>query len=138
VRYAFANRKTEEIEQLIYLCLCYRKSYCRHTSTDLEYAYNLSLYLKEIAPESQVLKYLPGITTLLNAYRELDWMSKLSRFSPLGRMLQTRNIAHKIEQEHLKSWNSEQSFGLQPNYKIFNDNRHEQHAFLWFTEVEKS
>ncbi|XHU95816.1 MAG: glycosyltransferase [cyanobacterium endosymbiont of Rhopalodia gibba] len=138
VRYAFASRKTEEIEQLIHLCLCYRKSYCCHTSTDLEYAYNLSLYLREIAPESQVLKYFIGIKTLLKAYRELDWMPKLSRFSPLGRILQTRNLAHKIEREHLKSWNSEQSFGLQPNYKIFNDNRHEQHAFLWFTEVEKS
>ncbi len=138
VRYAFAKRKVEEIEQLIYLCLCYRKSYCRHTSTDLEYAYNLSLYLKEIAPESQALKYFSGIKTLVNAYRELDWMPKLSRFSPLGRMIQTRNIAHKIQQKHLASWNREMSLGLQPTYTIFNDNRHEQHAFLWFTEVEKS
>ncbi|HAC66150.1 MAG TPA: family 2 glycosyl transferase [Cyanothece sp. UBA12306] len=138
VRYAFANRKVEELEQLIYLSLCYRKSYCRHTSTDLEYAYNLSLYLKEIAPESPALKYFKGIEILLNAYRQLDWMPKLSRFSPLSRVLETRKLAQKIQQEHLTSWNRERSLGLQPTYTIFNDNRHEQHAFLWFTEVEKS
>ena len=57
IRYAFANRSTEDVENLIYLCLCYRKSYCVHTSTDLEYAYNLCLYLKEICPQSKVLKY---------------------------------------------------------------------------------
>ncbi|ACK67228.1 glycosyl transferase family 2 [Rippkaea orientalis PCC 8801] len=138
IRYAFSNRKVEELEQLIYLSLCYRKSYCTHTSSDLEYAYNLSLYLKEIAPNSQALKYFKGIETLLNAYRGLDWMPKLSRFSPIAKVLETRKIAHTIQQEHQTSWNKEMSLGLVPNYKIFNDNRHEQHSVLWLTEVPKN
>ncbi|MGB5596699.1 MAG: family 2 glycosyl transferase, partial [Crocosphaera sp.] len=138
VRYAFANRTVEELEQLIYLSLGYRKSYCRHTSTDLEYAYNLSLYLKEIHPQSQALQYFKGIETLLEAYRSLDWMPKLSRFLPFKKVLQTRNLAYQIQQEHLASWNEEKSLGLKPDYRIFNDNRHEQHAFLWLTKLEKS
>jgi glycosyltransferase involved in cell wall biosynthesis len=137
VRYAFANRNVEELEQLIYLSLGYRKSYCRHTSTDLEYAYNLSLYLKEVHPQSKVLQYFKGIETLLEAYRSLDWMPKLSRFSPFKKVLQTRNLAYKIQQEHLASWDEQKSLGLKPDYRIFNDNRHEQHAFLWLTKLEK-
>ncbi len=138
VRYAFANRSVEELEQLIYFCLGYRKSYCRHTSTDLEYAYNLSLYLKEVHPQSKALQYFKGIETLLKAYRSLDWMPKLSRFSPLGKVLETRNLAKQIEQEHLGSWNDQKSLGIKPDYRIFNDNRHEQHAFLWLTKLEKT
>ena len=138
VRYAFANRSPEELEQLIYLSLAYRKSYCGHTSSDLEYAYNLSLYLKEINPQSKVLEYFKGIETLLQAYRSLDWMPKLSRFSPLSRVLQTRKLAKQIEQEHLATWDEEKSLGLKPDYRIFNDNRHEQHAFLWLTKLEKT
>ncbi|GBF82289.1 glycosyltransferase [Aphanothece sacrum] len=137
VRYGFANRKVEEIEQLIYLCLGYRKSYCGHISTDLEYAYNLSLYLKEVHPESQALRYFKGIETLLKAYRSLDWIPKLSRFSPLNRIIETRKIAAQIQQEHQVYWHQHNNLELQLNYRIFNDNRHEQHAFLWFTNIEK-
>nr|WP_198648475.1 glycosyltransferase [Cyanothece sp. BG0011] len=136
VRYAFAHRTPEEVEQLIYLSLAYRKSYCGHTSSDLEYAYNLSLYLKEINPQSEALKYFKGIETLLEAYRSLDWMPKLSRFSPLEKVLQTRNLAKQIQEEHLGTWDEDKSLGLKPDYRIFNDNRHEQHAFLWLTKVE--
>ncbi|MEA5533089.1 glycosyltransferase [Crocosphaera sp. XPORK-15E] len=138
VRYAFANRNVEDLEKLIYSTLGYRKSYCTHTSTDLEYAYNLSLYLKEVHPESKALQYFKGIETLLKAYRSLDWIPKLSRFSPLSQVLQTRKIANQIQQEHQASWNPNMSLELAPNYRIFNDNRHEQHAFLWLTEVEKA
>ncbi|MEL4896403.1 glycosyltransferase [Crocosphaera sp. Alani8] len=137
VRYAFANRSAEELEQLIYLSLAYRKSYCGHVSSDLDYAYNLSLYLKEINPQSQALQYFRGIETLLEAYRSLDWMPKLSRFSPFKKVLQTQKLAKQIEQEHLGTWDEEKSLGLKPDYRIFNDNRHEQHAFLWLTKVEK-
>ncbi|EAM48216.1 glycosyltransferase [Crocosphaera watsonii] len=138
VRYAFADRSVEELEKLIYLSLCYRKSYCTHTSTDLEYAYNLCLYLKEIHPQSNALKYFQGIETLLNAYRSLDWIPKLSRFSPLSRVIETRKIASQIQKDHQRSWNHESSLGLTPTYQIFNDNRHEQHSFLWFTEVDNN
>ncbi len=135
IRYAFANRSVEEVENLVYLCLCYRKSYCMHTSTDLEYAYNLCLYLKEVCPQSKALKYFDGIEILLKSYRSLDCISKLSQWSPFKKILEVRKVAAQIQKEHRSSWNKDLSLGLEPTYTIFNDNRHEQHSSLWFTNI---
>ncbi len=135
VKYAFDKRSPEEVENLLYHCLGYRKSYCKHTSTDLDYAYNLALYLQENYPQSPALQYFHGIKTLLESYRALDWMPKLSRFSPFSLMLETRKLAQQIQEEHLKYWNSDRNQQFQPTYQIFNDNRHEQHSFLWFTNI---
>ena len=131
VKYAFGQRSPEEVENLLYHCLGYRKSYCRHTSTDLDHAYNLALYLRSVAPESPALKYFDGINSLLNSYRALDWMPKLSQFTPFSLMLETRKLTHAVQQEHQQLWAGDRH----PQYKIFNDNRHEQHAFLWFTDI---
>jgi hypothetical protein len=54
-------------------------------------------------------------------------------FLPLSTHLQTRQLAHKIAAEHRKLGRSIPNF--QPDYQIFHDNRHEQHAFLWFTDL---
>ncbi|NES82026.1 MAG: glycosyltransferase family 2 protein, partial [Moorea sp. SIO2B7] len=137
IKYAFADRKVEDMEKLIYQCLCYRKSYCGHWSTDLEYAYNLSLLLKEKMPESTALKYFDGIKTLFNSYRALDWIPKISRLSPFSLLLNTEKLAKKIQEEHRALGNPLANLGFKPTYQIFNDNRHEQHAYLWFTEISK-
>lgn len=133
VKYAFGQRSPEEVENLLYHCLGYRKSYCRHTSTDLDHAYNLALYLRSVSPESPALKYFDGITGLLNSYRALDWMPKLSQFTPFSLMLETRKLTQAVQQEHQQLWVGDRL--SHPQYKIFNDNRHEQHAFLWFTDI---
>ena len=133
VKYAFNQRLPEEVENLLYHCLGYRKSYCRHTSTDLDHAYNLALYLRSVAPKSPVLKYFDGVTSLLNSYRALDWMPKLSQFTPFSLMLETRKLTQAVQQEHQQLWQGDRL--SYPQYKIFNDNRHEQHAFLWFTDI---
>ncbi|MFM7577118.1 MAG: hypothetical protein ACKO5Q_09320, partial [Microcystaceae cyanobacterium] len=98
-----------------------------------DHAYNLALCLQEIAPESPVLPYFEGIKTLLNTYRALDWIPKLSRFSLVSLMLETRKLTKQFEQHHQSIWPTNRTY--QPHYDIFNDNRHEQHAFLWFTEI---
>jgi glycosyltransferase involved in cell wall biosynthesis len=133
VKYAFNQRSPEEVENLLYHCLGYRKSYCRHTSTDLDHAYNLALYLRSVSPESPALKYFDGINSLLNSYRALDWMPKLSQFTPFSLMLETRKLTQAVQQEHQQLWAGDRRDN--PQYKIFNDNRHEQHAFLWFTDI---
>jgi glycosyltransferase involved in cell wall biosynthesis len=133
VKYAFSQRSPEEAENLLYHCLGYRKSYCHHTSTDLDQAYNLALYLRSVSPESSALKYFDGINSLLNSYRALDWMPKLSQFTPFSLMLETRKLTQAVQQEHQKLWQGDHRNA--PQYKIFNDNRHEQHAFLWFTDL---
>jgi hypothetical protein len=57
----------------------------------------------------------------------------LSRFSPFSVVLETRKQIEQVEQAHRKLWLGDQTH--QPTYRIFNDNRHEQHAFLWFTDL---
>jgi hypothetical protein len=51
-------------------------------------------------------------------------------------MLAIRKLTKEFEQKHQANWPKDRL--SHPQYKIFNDNRHEQHAFLWFTEIVKS
>lgn len=134
IKYAFATRKPEDAEKLLYAALGYRKSYCHHVSTDIEYAYNLSLYLQETKSGTDAINYFGEIQTLFNAYRDLDWMPKLSRTSPGLALWKTWNLVNQVENQHRAKWNLQSYSEFQPTYQIFNDNRHEQHAFLWFTE----
>jgi hypothetical protein len=133
VKYAFNGRSPQAVENLFFHCLGYRKSYCQHTSTDFDQAYNLGRYLQEISPESSALQYFDGVKTLLTAYRGIDWIPKLSRFSPLSRMIETRKLIQQIQQHHQNLGSSDRHPSLR--YEIFNDNRHEQHAFLWLTDI---
>jgi hypothetical protein len=134
VRYAFQHRSIQEVENLLYDCLAYRKSYCQHTSTDIDHAYNLALYLQEVAPESSALKYFNGIKLLLETYRKLEFVPKISRFSSISLMFESRKIVDQVEHEH-QSFDQNHHQNI-PQYKIFNDNRYEQHSFLWFTEIQ--
>jgi glycosyltransferase involved in cell wall biosynthesis len=131
IHYAFANRDPNEAEKLLYTSLRYRKSYCWHWSTDLEYAYNLATFLQERISNSPALQYQDDIKKLLDAYRLLDCIPKLSKFAPINTVFHVNNIAYTIEQKHRKIENPM----IEPLYKIFNDNRHEQHSFLWTTDV---
>ncbi|MBD2436139.1 glycosyltransferase [Nostoc sp. FACHB-110] len=131
VEYAFATRDPKEAEGLFYNCLRYRKSYCQHWSTDIEYAYNIGCFLQQKVPNSLALKFLPGIKKLLDTYRSLDWIPQISKLSPVAAVNHTNRTIKEIEQEH-RAINSQL---IEPIYKIFNDNRHEQHSYLWFTNV---
>ncbi|WP_103669964.1 glycosyltransferase [Pseudanabaena sp. BC1403] len=131
VEYAFANRDPTEVEDLFYTCLRYRKSFCGHWSTDIEYAYNLGCFLQERIPQSPVLHYLSGIKDLLCSYRSLDLISKLSKTAIAFELFNTKQTIKTLEQVHL----SQSNLIIEPVYQIFNDNRHEQHSFLWLTDI---
>jgi hypothetical protein len=51
-------------------------------------------------------------------------------------MLTARKLTKQWEQEHQQYWPKDRI--LSPHYSIFNDNRHEQHSFLWFTDITAS
>jgi glycosyltransferase involved in cell wall biosynthesis len=131
VEYTFAHRHPQEAEELFYSCLQYRKSYCQHWSTDIEYAYNVGNFIQQRLPNSPAIKYLPGVKQMLDSYRSLDWISKLSKFSFANAVLRVNNVIKETERIH-RAMNN---LSVEPIYKIFNDNRHEQHSFLWFTDV---
>lgn len=133
IKYAFSNKNPEEIEQFLVKTLAYRKSYCQHISSDLEYAYNLSQLLSEMKPSSSFLSLKPTIDELFLAYRQLDWVEDLSTFSPSKMLWNTRKLGENIESLHRNIISKLKQNKFNPNYDIFHDNRHEQHANLWKT-----
>lgn len=135
IKYAFAQKNPEEVEQFLYDALGYRKSYCQHTSSDIEYAYYLTEFLEEIKPESPFLQFKPSIEQLLTAYRQLDWIENLASFSPLKTIWKTRQLTQQMENLHRRLANQLGNQNFNPDYDIFHDNRHEQHANLWKTEL---
>ena len=138
VKYAFAHKNPEEVEALLYHALAYRKSYCQHVSSDLEYADNLIQFLKEKSPNSPMLELGGSIQELLRAYRNLDWIENPSYLSPLKLLWHTKNLAQQTEEKHCQIATKLGQENFNPNYDIFHDNRHEQHSNLWPTELKKS
>lgn len=135
VKYAFAKKNPEEVEEFLFKVLAYRKSYCLHISSDLEYAYNLINFLEEIKPNSPVLSLSDGIKQLFNAYCNLDWVENPSYLSPVKLLWQTRQLAKEIEVKHRKIAQNLTKVNFNPDYDIFHDNRHEQHSNLWKTKL---
>jgi glycosyltransferase involved in cell wall biosynthesis len=129
VKYAFIKRDPAEAEDLFYTALRYRKSYCQHWSTDVEYAYNLGRFLQETAPNSPVLKYLDGVNKVLNTYRSLDWFSSLSPSVSINAIIRAQLFTARVGKRHRNLNNH----SVVPPYLIFNDNRYEQHTVFWST-----
>ncbi len=131
VQYAFNQRHPEEAEILLYHALGYRKSFCKHLSTDFDYAYNLSQFLARKHPHSSFLRYFTGIKTMLNANRNLEYLPDLPLLSYTALVWQTYNLAQKIAVEHRNIGKSQGLDNFNPNYELFNDNRFEQHSNFW-------
>jgi glycosyltransferase involved in cell wall biosynthesis len=128
VRYAFGGRTRADAEELLYATLRYRKSYCRHWSTDVEYAVNLAQFLKEQRPDAATEAMHAGLADLLGAYRSLDFLAKASPDSLAWSLSRARHVARRVEGEHFRLSGER----IRPAYEVFNDNRHEQHANLWW------
>jgi len=127
VDYAFARRDPQEAVDLFYKCLRYRKSFCRHWSTDVEYADNLAGYLTGRSPGALEAGHLAAVGRVLAAYRSLDWLLRLSRWMPARQLLRVRRAANRAEAQHRTLGPP----GIEPLYGIFNDNRYEQHTHVW-------
>jgi len=126
VRYAFADRAASELEDMLRLALHYRKSYCRHWSTDFEYAGAVAQVLQERSPASAFLQLAEGIYQVLLAYRSLDFLTATGRRAFAKGHDQTRQLAARVAGCHAATGCLQE-----PVYSIFNDNRYEQHADVW-------
>jgi glycosyltransferase involved in cell wall biosynthesis len=127
VQYALGRHDPQEALDLFCQCLRYRKSYCKHQSTDLEYALQVAAYLKAKCPGVLAEGLQRGLVRLLRAYRSLDWLPRISPFTPARQLLQVRRITKAVQA-------SQQGLlprGVEPLYEIFNDNRFEQHDRTW-------
>jgi glycosyltransferase involved in cell wall biosynthesis len=127
VRYALQNADLHVAENLLFSALQYRKSYCRHWSTDVEYAHSLAEFLRAEHPDASAIDLFDGICKLLETYRLLDWLPHISQQSLRGSLEQANLIAGEIAAQH-RHLSAER---IQPVYGVFNDNRHEQHNHVW-------
>lgn len=129
VDYAFSGRDPAEAAQLLYAALRYRKSYCQHYSSDIDYAYNLCQFLRKQDPDSPAVQYAAGVERLLEAYRSLDWIQQPSARSLRRALWRTSRIADEVAAQHRQM----NGHLVEPAYRVFNDNRHEQHHLVWPT-----
>jgi glycosyltransferase involved in cell wall biosynthesis len=127
VRRAMERRGAAEAEGLLHSTLRYRKSYCRHWSTDIEYAHHLTQFLRHRQPNSAASRLHGGIETLLSAYRALDCLPRISAKALRRSLLQTTRLADQVAAEHLRLVGER----TEPAYRVFNDNRYEQHTQIW-------
>jgi hypothetical protein len=129
LRYAFENRPIEEAEKQLCLALGYRKSYCGHMSCDIEYATYLAQHIKARSLNSEIAsRTFPGLEEMLLDLRALELTQKEpSRLGSMNIMVGAWRNASRCQTQHrvdLKtlSW---------PCYNVLNDNRYEQHSWLW-------
>lgn len=124
VRYAFENRPEEDLKAQFVRALGYRKSYCGHTSSDFNYAFALSVYGLDRFGGQWWREANDDLAELRGMLVKLDALSSdVITYACLKGMLKRAGElcnAHKLRY---------QSEAL--NYTLFNDNRFEQHSWLW-------
>jgi glycosyltransferase involved in cell wall biosynthesis len=131
VRHALNGADVDEAEALLLASLKYRKSYCRHFSSDLEYASHVAGHLAEACPQSALRGLEGSIGTLLAAYRDLDCLSHVSPELTADALAKVKEVEQRIAEEHLRLTGGT----LDAAYDVFHDNRHEQHGNIWPTEA---
>lgn len=131
VRYALENRPIEDAENILLLCLGYRKSYCRHISTDIEYGALVADYILTRDPANQLAGALaPGLHQLLATLRAIEYAQvPTSRLEALQIMIRAWRTARTIQRQHNIILESHAKSGIA--YQLLNDNRYEQHSWLW-------
>ena len=127
VRYALQNLDLSAAESLLHSSLQYRKSYCRHWSTDVEYAHNLAEFLRSEHADTSAVELYDGVCQLLETYRLLDCLPHVSQESLYESLMQAKQIARQVAEQHRRL----AVVPIEPVYDVFNDNRHEQHNHIW-------
>lgn len=130
VRYAFEDRDPGEALALLYTALGYRKSYCTHISSDIEYAQYLAMYLAR-TPLTQLPALQRDLSSLLEGMRKLEWTdTEFATLTPARTLRESWRIAQSMESTHSKLLEGR----ARPAYTLFNDNRFEQHSWIWMTD----
>lgn len=134
VAYALENADLAEAEDLLLAALQYRKSYCRHSSSDVEYAWHVADYLNEFFPGMPAGALRDGIGQLLVAYRGLDALPHVSPRAVSEVLAGVARLDRQIAAEHRRLTDGR----LDAVYDIFRDNRHEQHHNIWPTDLRET
>lgn len=125
--YAMQNASQEDAQQLMLLALNYRKSYCSHMSSDIEYAYHVAKYIKaRYRQPGMADKLEPILGRIVTGYQELEQLS--DKQSKLAGVREVRKILKDMQQLKKTVRNLT---GKELTLEIFNDNRYEQHSWTW-------
>lgn len=130
VRYAFEHRPIEDAQWLLGTALGYRKSYCGHISSDIDYASHLADYLvKNKSPDDWVRQIASELQELLQHLRRLEFAEgSPSILQTITKLVTTKQLARYTQSKHATLVESK---GFSPRYDIHNDNRYEQHSWFW-------
>jgi glycosyltransferase involved in cell wall biosynthesis len=126
IDYAFGKRSPADLEAMISRALGYRKSYCRHWSSDVDYASAALEVLREAAPASPILALDESVNRLVNAFRVLDCLPNTSA-------IDNENSILSVHQATVALNACARTLPAPPPEKqtIFQDNRYEQHVHPW-------
>lgn len=129
IAYSFERHPSQAAEELFRAALCYRKSFCGHLSSDADLALSVATYLEAHAENPQFARSARQAATAL--------VSKIASIERIDFNLSIRHhqfaafqLLKTLRQRELQD---KQLFQLanRPHYRIFNDNRHEQHWWSW-------
>lgn len=131
IRYQYELASPEEIEEVLRWALFYRKSFRREKGSDIEYACYIAEYLLKREPENALAKALfPGLKLLLEDLRELDSMElSLQNGAIQRRLRRIKEDFETVTEEHRKIAQNSEIL-----YTYYNDNRYQQHRWLWASE----
>lgn len=128
VRYAFEHQPIEIVEELLAHALAYRKSYTRHISFDIEYALHLSRFILTKYADNSIKALAVDLDRMLEEVRWVEFaMVMPRRILTVIRMLKIWWKFSRYQKRH--GWLTPGKF--KPEYELTNDNRYEQHSWLW-------
>ncbi len=136
IRYAFEKRPVADAEALLAIALGYRKSFCGHYSSDIEYAAYLVDYISNRDPASHLARAISGeVNGMLTRMRSLEFAETMPRPLSCVRRLISDWRAAVRSQAAVRRTAGATSLA---HFAILNDNRFEQHSWLWKTIQDPS
>lgn len=129
VQYALSGMTPPAAEALLQDCLKYRKSYCRHWSSDIDYGVNLAQALVQHGDAQSPSRFLQELLMVQKIYRQLEWLPNTTPVSVSGTIVRAMRSLSQV-QNKFKSVSSM----VVPAFEVFNDNRYEQHQGVWKSE----
>lgn len=129
IRYAYENRPVTEMEPVLHTAMGYRKSYCGHLSSDIDYAAYLSSYMyRRNAPMPHLPQIASDLQSMLVQLQANEYAADFPRRIHCLRVLfKTSRLFARLQKSHIALMLGRAT----PHYHVQNDNRYEQHSWLW-------
>jgi hypothetical protein len=128
VQYGFGARDTEDVVEILRDTLRYRKCFCQHWSSDLDFAESLAVHLSQREDGGRWKEAADEIIGIHDVYKSFELFD-----TPYNARAMQMRFARSLldiagaRKRHQVMFDLEQA----PVYDILNDNRYEQHWWSW-------